>query len=112
AFPPAVAITSTISSESVATHTWPMSASTARRQQCTISGTPTISARGFPGRRDDASRAGMMTSISGPGQQHHVAAGILDHIDDREMRLDLPTPPFDIPHRHVERLAQQFRPHL
>ena len=40
----------------------PISASMARRQTCTIMGTPQMSARGLPGKRVDAMRAGITTS--------------------------------------------------
>jgi hypothetical protein len=54
--------------ESVATATGPIPASTARRQTCTIIGSPAISASGLPGRRVAAMRAGIRISFDMGGQ--------------------------------------------
>ena len=50
ASPPAPGCTSAMSTSAAATSTWPTLASMARRQTCTIIGTPQISASGFPGK--------------------------------------------------------------
>jgi hypothetical protein len=52
---------STISGPSAATTTGPIPASIARRHTCTIIGAPQSSARGLPGSRLEAMRAGMRT---------------------------------------------------
>src|SRR5579863_2583404 len=57
--PPSRSTRSAISGSPQATTTGPTAAATARRQTCTIIGTPAISASGFIGRRVDASRAGI-----------------------------------------------------
>jgi len=61
ASPPARVTASAIARASVATATGPMPAAHARRQTCTIIGSPAMSASGFPGRRCAPMRAGMMT---------------------------------------------------
>src|SRR5262249_23020178 len=65
--PPAFSTAAATASESVATTTSPIAASRARRSTCTIIGTPLRSARGLPGRRVEARRAGMRTIASGIG---------------------------------------------
>ncbi len=57
--PPAASTASAIARSPQATTTGPISAAIARRQTCTIIGTPPISASGLPGRRVAASRAGI-----------------------------------------------------
>ena len=61
ASPPAARIAAAISGSAQATTTGPTPASIARRQTWTIIGAPAISAKGFPGRRLDAIRAGITT---------------------------------------------------
>src|SRR5581483_9793298 len=62
--PPAFSTAAATASESVATTASPTLAAAARRRTCTIIGNPPISASGLPGRRVEASRAGMRTSVS------------------------------------------------
>ena len=57
--PPAASTASAIARSPQATTTGPTSAATARRQTCTIIGTPAMSASGLPGSRVAASRAGI-----------------------------------------------------
>ncbi len=64
AVPPAASMAAAISGASVATITGPMPASQARRQTCTIIGASPIIARGLPGNRVAAMRAGMTTTGS------------------------------------------------
>src|SRR5215471_9005118 len=65
--PPAFSTAAATASESVATTTSPIAAACARRNTCTIIGTSLRSARGLPGRRVEAKRAGMRTTASGIG---------------------------------------------
>src|SRR5439155_3841351 len=66
ALPPAASTASAIARSPQATTTGPTSAATARRQTCTIIGTPAISASGLPGSRVAARRAGIrMIGFSG-----------------------------------------------
>ena len=66
ASPPAASTASAISRSAQATTTGPICAATARRQTWTIIGVPAIVARGLPGRRVAAIRAGTITSDSRP----------------------------------------------
>ena len=63
ASPPWERMTSAISTSAAATRTWPMLASIARFQQCTIIGMPLMSAKGLPGSLVEAMRAGMTTMV-------------------------------------------------
>ncbi len=57
--PPAAVIAAAISGSAAATITGPRPAATARSQTRTIMGRPAISARGLPGSRAEAMRAGI-----------------------------------------------------
>src|SRR5579862_8318258 len=63
--PPDLSTAAAISAESVATTTGPSFAASARRQTCTIIGSPAISASGLPGSRVEAIRAGIRVRTSG-----------------------------------------------
>src|SRR4030095_9369902 len=65
--PPAFSTAAATGSESVATTTSPILAASARRSTCTIIGTPWRSAKGLPGRRVEARRAGMRMIAWGIG---------------------------------------------
>src|SRR5262245_37318082 len=65
--PPAFSTAAATGSESVATTTSPILVASARRSTCTIIGMPWRSARGLPGRRVDARRAGMRMIALGIG---------------------------------------------
>src|SRR6202045_2189351 len=62
--PPDLSTAAAISTESVATTTGPTPAAWARRNACTIIGSPAISASGLPGNLVEAMRAGMRMRIS------------------------------------------------
>src|ERR1035438_8338546 len=65
--PPDFSTAAATASESVATTASPILAACARRSTWTIIGRPAISARGLPGRRLEAMRAGMRMTVSGIG---------------------------------------------
>src|SRR6185437_6394074 len=80
--PFAFSTAATTASESVATTVSPIFAACARRSTCTIIGSPAISAKGLPGRRLEAIRAGMrMMLIIG------LATGVCEP-DLNEFRVD------------------------
>src|SRR5271170_1894215 len=70
-----------------------MSASIARRQTCTIIGSPQMSASGLPGKRMEAMRAGMRTTgLTIRDRESQAGSGLIRVAKSRAKRLINPEP--------------------